>query len=144
MSEQKLPVVPKFRVWLPDPDVERMLKVKALVFEHDKTRCVCGYAFDFYLEDEDATIMQSTGLLDKNGKEIFDGDIVKRYRSPFFKAEWEYQIETVVKREACLLLEKKFGRNSATMSFGSPFAKSDLLEVVGNIYENPDLLEVGQ
>lgn len=144
MSEQKLPVVPKFRVWLPDPDVERMFKVKALVFEHDKTRCVCGYAFDFYLEDEDATIMQSTGLLDKNGKEIFDGDIVKRYRSPFFKAEWEYQIETVVKREACLLLEKKFGRNSATMSFGSPFAKSDLLEVVGNIYENPDLLEVGQ
>lgn len=144
MSEQKLPVVPKFRVWLPDPDVERMLKVKALVFEHDKTRCLCGYAFDFYLEDEDATIMQSTGLLDKNGREIFEGDIVKRYKSPFFKAEWEYQIETVVKREACLLLGKKFGRNFATMSFGSPFAKSDLLEVVGNIYENPELLEVGQ
>ena len=120
------------------------MKVKALVFEHDKTRCVCGYAFDFYLEDEDATIMQSTGLLDKNGREIFEGDIVKRYKSPFFKAEWEYQIETVVKREACLLLGKKFGRNFATMSFGSPFAKSDLLEVVGNIYENPELLEVGQ
>ena len=141
---EKVPAVPKFRVWLPDPDVERMLRVKALVYESDKTRCVCGYAYDFYLEDEDAIIMQSTGLFDKNGKEIFDGDIVKRYRSPFFKAEWEYQIETVVKREACLLLEKKFGRNSATMSFGSPFAKSDLLEVVGNIYENPDLLEVGQ
>ena len=69
---------------------------------------------------------------------------IKRYKSPFFKAEWEYQIETVVKREACLLLGKKFGRNFATMSFGSPFAKSDLLEVVGNIYENPELLEVGQ
>lgn len=141
MSEQKVPVVPKFRVWLPDPDVERMLKVKALVFEHDKTRCVCGYAFDFYLEDEDATIMQSTGLLDKNGREIFEGDIVKRYKSPFFKAEWEYQIETVVKGEACLLLDKKFGKNSATMRFGSPFAKSDLLEVIGNVYENPELLE---
>ena len=141
MSEQKVPVVPKFRVWLPDPDVERMLKVKALVFEHDKTRCVCGYAFDFYLEDEDATIMQSTGLLDKKGREIFEGDIVKRYKSPFFKAEWEYQIETVVKGEACLLLDKKFGKNSATMRFGSPFAKSDLLEVIGNVYENPELLE---
>ena len=141
MNEKELPVVPRFRVWLPDPDVERMLKVKALVYEHDKTRCVCGYAYDFYLEDEDAIIMRSTGLLDKNGQEIFEGDIVKRYRNPLFKAEWEYQIETVVKRDACLLLEKKFGRNSATMSFGSPFTKSDLLEVIGNIYENKELLE---
>lgn len=141
MNEKGLPVIPRFRVWLPDPDVEKMLRVKALVYENDKTRCVCGYAYDFYLEDEDATIMQSTGLLDKNGKEIFEGDIVKRYRSPFFKAEWEYQIETVVKREACLLLEKKFGKNSATMRFGSPFAKSDLLEVIGNMYENPELLK---
>ena len=141
MNEKELPVVPRFRVWLPDPDVERMLTVKALVYEHDKTRCVCGYAYDFYLEDEDAIIMRSTGLLDKNGQEIFEGDIVKRYRNPLFKAEWEYQIETVVKRDACLLLEKKFGRNSATMSFGSPFTKSDLLEVIGNIYENKELLE---
>ena len=56
---------PKFRVWL--PDIDQMLRVKALVFEKDKTRCVCGYSFDFYLEDENATIMQSTGLKDKNG-----------------------------------------------------------------------------
>lgn len=141
MSEQKVPVVPKFRVWLPDPDVERMLKVKALVFEHDKTRCVCGYAFDFYLEDEDATIMQSTGLLDKNGREIFEGDIVKRYRNPLFKAEWEYLIEIVIKEKASLLLGRKFGKNFGTIPFDSPFAKSDLLEVIGNVYENPELLE---
>lgn len=69
-------MISKFRVWLPDPEVERMLRVKALVFENDKTRCVCGYAYDFYLEDEDAIIMQSMGLRDKNDKEIFEGDIV--------------------------------------------------------------------
>lgn len=97
-----------------------------------------------WIVNNDLNLMQSTGLFDKNGKEIFEGDIVKRYRNPLFKAEWEYQIETVVKSEACLLLEKKFGKNSATMRFGSPFAKSDLLEVIGNVYENPELLEVAE
>jgi hypothetical protein len=87
------------------------------------------------------TLGLSTGLFDKNRTEIFEGDIVKRYRNPFLKAEWEYQIEVVVKREACLLLGKRFGKNFATMSFGSPFTKGDLLEVIGNVYENPELLE---
>nr|DAX74575.1 MAG TPA: YopX protein [Caudoviricetes sp.] len=94
-----------------------------------------------WIVNNDLHLMQSTGLLDAFGTEIFEGDIVKRYKSPFFVAEWEYQIETVVKREACLLLGKKLGKNFATMSFGSPFTKSDLLEVIGNIYENPELLE---
>ena len=52
-------MIPKFRVWL--PDIDQMLRVKALVFEKDKTRCVCGYSFDFYLEDENATIPQVLG-----------------------------------------------------------------------------------
>lgn len=91
-----------------------------------------------WIVNNDLFLMQSTGLCDKNGKEIFEGDIVKRYRSPFFKEKWEYQVETVVKREACLLLGKRFGKNFATISFGSPFVKSDLLEVIGNVYENPE------
>lgn len=132
-------MIPKFRVWL--TDIDQMLRVKALVFEKDKTRCFCGYSFDFYLEDENATIMQSTGLKDKNGKEIFEGDVVKRYRSSFFKAKWEYQIETVLKEKASLLLGREFGKNFGTIPFDSQFAKSDLLEVIGNIYENPELLE---
>ena len=94
-----------------------------------------------WIVNNDLHLMQSTGLHDKNGKEIFEGDVVKRYRSPFFKAKWEYQIETVLKEEASLLLGREFGKNFGTIPFDSPFAKSDLLEVIGNIYENPELLE---
>ena len=90
---------------------------------------------------EPETLGLSTGLLDKNGTEIFEGDIVKLYKSPFFKAEWEYLIEIVIKEKASLLLGRKFGKNFGTIPFDSPFAKSDLLEVIGNVYENPELLK---
>ena len=94
-----------------------------------------------WIVNNDIHLMQSTGLFDKKGVEIFEGDIVKRYRSPFFKAKWEYQIETVIKEKASLLLGREFGKNFGTIPFDSPFAESVLLEVIGNIYENPELLE---
>ena len=94
-----------------------------------------------WIVNNELNLMQSTGLFDKKGVEIFEGDIVKRYRSPFFKAKWEYQIETVLKEKASLLLGREYGKNFGTIPFDSPFAESELLDVIGNIYENPELLE---
>lgn len=130
-------MIPKFRVW--DSWRKRMAVVDRIYIDTKGVRLYDDFG-EYWRDFNDIELMQSTGLKDKNGMEIFEGDIVKRYSNPLFKAEWEYQIETVVKSEACLLLEKKFGKNSATMRFGSPFAKSDLLEVIGNVYENPELL----
>lgn len=129
----------RFRAWLKkeqkmDNDVDHISWLE------DELYCI-GDGITYMVSAEDLVLMQSTGLKDKNGKEIFEGDIVKRYRSPFFKAKWEYQIETVIKEEASLLLGREFGKNFGTIPFNSPFAKSVLLEVVGNIYENPELLE---
>jgi uncharacterized phage protein (TIGR01671 family) len=130
-------MIPKYRVWLPDPDVEKMLKVKALVFEDDKTRCVCGYAYDFYLEDEDATIMQSTGLKDKNGKEIFEGDILGIELSTsivYVNVFWD-------DKHALFMLKSEESSYKEALAelvedYGYPYM------VVGNIRENPELLEV--
>lgn len=133
-------MISKFRVWLPNPDVERMLRVKALVFEHNKTRCVCGYAYDFYLEDEDAIIMQSTGLRDKNGKEIFEGDIVT-----------DGEFARIVQYHQTLGFymfdeegNERFFSDSTTLEDFEEDAKivSEILEIIGNVYENPELLEV--
>ena len=122
-------MIPKFRVWLPDPDVKRMLRVKALVFEDGKTRCVCGYAYDFYLEDEDAILMQSTGLLDKDSKEIFDGDILA------VKTKNETLIVNVFwdNEHALFMVESK--------TYNEKVALAELIEdnspitIIGNIYE---------
>ena len=66
--------------------------------------------------------MQFTGLTDKNGKEIYEGDIV-RYRDGIYKVDW---------------FENGF------YLFRDVRAKFDIwwvdTEVVGNIYENPELL----
>lgn len=128
-------MIPKFRVWLPDPDVERMLRVKALVFEDGKTRCVCGYAYDFYLEDEDAILMQSTGLLDKDSKEIFDGDILAiETKDGLVKVIVFWDNE-----HALFMVESK--------TYNEKFALAELIEdgssitIIGNIHENSELLE---
>lgn len=119
----------KFRVWLPDFD--QMLRVKALVFEKDKTRCVCGYSFDFYLENENATIMQSTGLLDKNGKEIFEGDIVKMAKDVYSEPTY---YEVVRHRGGAYRLESK--QHGCEL-----WLRHTDCEVVGNVYENKEFLE---
>lgn len=76
--------------------------------------------------DENIILMQSTGLKDKNGKEIFEGDIVKCSgllgTIELFKAMW-----------ICSFVRYN---NNQKVGF---FAQE--IEVVGNIYENPELLE---
>lgn len=128
-------MIPKFRIWLPDPDVERMLRVKALIFEDGKTRCVCGYAYDFYLEDEDAILMQSTGLLDKDNKEIFDGDILAiETKDGLVKVIVFWDNE-----HALFMVESK--------TYNEKVALAELIEdsspitIIGNIHENSALLE---
>ena len=121
-------MIPKFRVWL--PDFNQMLRVKALVFEKDKTRCVCGYSFDFYLEDENATIMQSTGLFDRNGKEIFEGDILKSNK---------YITSVFYERGAYCVKFCRTTNTTVTMNVIS-FIEKYKTKVIGNIYENPELL----
>lgn len=122
-------MIPKFRVWLPDPEVRKMLRVKALVFEDDKTRCVCGYSYDFYLEDEDAILMQSTGLLDKDSKEIFDGDILA------VKTKNETLIVNVFwdNEHALFMVESKAYNKKAALA--ELIEDNSPITIIGNIYE---------
>ena len=71
----------------------------------------------------DYELMQFTGLLDKNGKEIFEGDIVKINGKYNKLVEWNFQ------------LLSNLDMNIAT-------EHPDVhLEIIGNIYEHPELLK---
>lgn len=138
-------MIPKFRAW----GVERYPGLKQPASKmHRNVSVVTTYPegitfiltnFSMQGDDEysgsiidDAILMQSTGLKDKNGKEVFVGDIIKCTRGCLHE----------------VYIEKEYG---GTFIGGMPavylkglregYAWTEHEEIIGNIYENPELLE---
>jgi len=83
----------------------------------------------------DCVLMQYTGLKDKNGKEIYEGDIV--HVTDFFHGDAKVYKGVVKFVGGYYQIEGQDIRN-APLGW---IISSDDLEVIGNIYENPELLE---
>jgi uncharacterized phage protein (TIGR01671 family) len=77
-------------------------------------------------------LMQFTGLHDKNGKEIYEGDIIKPDNSRYAcKVTWSDKYASFVLTREGWAFRHYFGEACDPEDF----------EVIGNIYENPELLE---
>jgi uncharacterized phage protein (TIGR01671 family) len=84
---------------------------------------------DYYWE-----MMQYTGIKDKNGKEIYESDIVKN-RDEIRLVKWRnYGFSFIPIKNAIGIMTCVSGRKRQN--------KTSTFEVIGNIYENPELLEV--
>lgn len=85
---------------------------------------ICGPEGETWGESTDIILMQSTGLTDKNGKEIFEGDVIAHYLSSPIVVEW-------------------FDERGGFLPWcdEDEFAQATAFEVLGNIYENPELLK---
>ncbi len=89
----------------------------------------------------DVELMQSTGLLDKNGKEIFESDIVKT--TIFFGRADESGGFYEYEKELIGIVKQLEGAWVIDTEKGAVYLWSDINEneVLGNIWENPKLLE---
>ena len=83
-------------------------------------------------ELDDCTLMQYTGVKDKNGREIYEGDIVEQLS----ERTYESVKGTVKFFDGSYLIEFLSGDNGVFL-----FDEVAYNEVLGNVYENPELLE---
>lgn len=109
--------------------------------------------YDGLMAIDEPTIMQFTGLLDKNGKEIYEGDIVKVLDRDWSDAEKDTRILIVYYRNDRYLLINKAGIEESEKSEPNIYNQEwyevslfreygrDRCEIIGNIYENPELLK---
>ena len=126
-------MMPKFRVWM--KSLKWMCDVTNISFD-SKFVDICQQGdteryTEMSVEFDEITLMQSTGLFDKNGKEIFEGDIVKMAKDVYSEPTY---YEVVRHRGGAYRLESK--QHGCEL-----WLRHTDCEVVGNIYENPELLE---
>lgn len=134
-------MIPKFRVWV-KIGKRMVFSDDILAIDYENKKIVTQQVYfesglaverDIYCYDfDDIELMQSTGLKDKNEKEVFVGDIIKCTKGCPHE----------------VYLEKEYGGTFIggmpavyLKGFGDGYAWTEYEEIIGNIYENPELLE---
>ena len=122
-------MIPKYRAW--DKTDKEMYLVDEINFNRGEFESI-GDGITFLRGADEVELMQSTGLKDKNGQEVFVGNIIKCTRGCPHE----------------VYLEKEYG---GTFVGGMPavylkgllsgYAWTGDEEIIGNVYQNPELLE---
>lgn len=117
----------KFRAW--DKDNKEMVYQNAdsPSFGTFKGEKYCTLEEVFFYEKESFDIMQYTGMKDKNGKEIYEGDIVKAKSS-----DGREFVGHVMFGDGSFFIKNDTSSNYRWIDYE--------VEVIGNIHENPELL----
>ena len=124
----------KFRAWLKEE--RKMVNVETLFIGINRLCFGNSETEDLFFRDfEEVELMQYTGLKDKNGKEVYEGDIVKIIELEGY-GEYCDQVKYTGKIEYCV---SEFRIQPLNLKLSDESIVE--IEVIGNIYENKNLLE---
>ena len=127
-------MIPRFRAW--KKAGKELGRVGQITFELDGSVSHVlfkGEFLDFNVSINEIELMQSTGIKDKNGKEIFEGDIVD-YKGRKAVVKWHGSYASFIYRFVDELQERKSEWKPLYLAYYH-------FEVIGNIYENKELLD---
>lgn len=124
-------MIPRFRAW--DKEYKETVQVDALVFDEQIIKATYKNGNVAKEDLKNYVLMQSTGLRDKNGKEIFEGDIVDSEDGILsgvveFRPDLGMFVSTLIKYN----------------NFERLCNVADSVHIIGDIYTNPELAEVKQ
>lgn len=136
----------KFRVW--DKTTDTMFTGSDLIIDTGSKMVTIDDNPIDYENDVEAVLMQYIGFEDKNGKEIYEGDIIKEFNgigkaTRISEIVWSNSFFSGFHRKVLkdLLTDKK---RQVGQKFWIEEREFKYFEVIGNIYENPELLEEKQ
>lgn len=96
-----------------------------------------GYDSPDCYEVDSETVCEYTGLTDKNGRKIFEGDILKKVLLPTKRIENNFRI-AFIPVKSCFSAVDLDGSN---VTFVSDYINKNYeIEIIGNIFDNPELL----
>ena len=127
-------MIPRYRAW--KKAGKELGRVGQITFELDGSVSHVlfkGKFLDFNVPINEIELMQSTGLFDRNGKEIFEGDILD-YRGRKALVRWHGSYASFIYR----FVDELQNRNTEWKPLYLAYMKC---EIIGNIYENPEFLE---
>lgn len=130
----------KFRAW--DKQVNKLVKVTRIDWETKTVDWFYDNKSDWEVTRETRSLrqglsrvilMQFAGLHDKKGKEVYEGDIVKDKENCNFSIVWDYH--------NCGFYLQSTEDDEYNMEM--VYILNNKIEIIGNIYENPELLKNG-
>ena len=124
-------MIPKFRAWL-KKEQKMDNEIDHISWLENELYCI-GDGITYMVLAEDLVLMQSTGLKDKNGKEIFEGDVVRQVRTqPTTENETITGVVTML--DGAWLIKNDYEKLASYL-----WSETDENEIIGNIYENKDI-----